>query len=271
MKKIRVLSLLAVAGLAAYAGSANSSPDSASTSAPTSFSAATFQQAAQATLGMFKTLSWLPGNSQAADTSPLLRFGKDQLPKLKGWLAFEPALAAGAMTTDAIPCSGGGSITYTYTAPSDGDSGSGDRYTLSAHQCVEQLGTINGVLVATVQQWSESASGYRYLASLDYQNLSITSASGSISGNGPLTLDYAKSFATGHAATAMSTPSFAVTTVHGTTTYNRTLRNYSTRYHETLANSTPWMEGTVASSPLGSRSVTVAADGRVETPWDSLI
>lgn len=202
----------------------------------------------------------------STDANEVLQFGLNQVPSLGSWFK-GAAIATGVVKTEIQPCAGGGSIAAIIT---DADNNSilsaGDSITLTANNCQKSgLATMNGAVTFTVVALTGDLDSTSYDASLrlTYNNLSAVTPTSSVYGNGEITLSASASAEYARTQSLGST-SFTARASYGTASYSRTLTNFKSAL--TMAANSPasmyktssTVDGTVASSALADKSVTMA-------------
>lgn len=201
------------------------------------------------------------GAQVAPSAQALFAFSRAQALRLGTWIARNPRLATGVVSTTTEACSGGGSITIrTDDVNGNGEADAGDSGTLTANACVEAGATIGGTLVVSFTAVSGvlGVGSYSASASITLQGLSASTAAGSVNGSGQFSL----------ALSGNGTQSSTVELVVSSLTLAGTLGGVSDTVRLTdfrLASSTATVGGRLRTSTTasGSLSSTAVAGGTV--------
>lgn len=202
----------------------------------------------------------------STDANEVIRFGLDQVPSLGSWFK-SAAVATGVVQSQTDNCSVSGTITATITdADNDNKLSAGDSFSITANNCKNSnTASMNGGITIDVVALTGDLTTNIYNASLKltYKNLSAMTSTSTVSGNGDITLAasangvYARS-------QSVTSKSFTANASYGSTSYSRSLTNYSSTL--TMAPNSPAsafkttssVTGTIASSALANKIVTIA-------------
>ncbi|MBS0291649.1 MAG: hypothetical protein JSS01_03885 [Proteobacteria bacterium] len=241
---------------------AGSSPSTEATPLTSANYVTVAQKALSSNAYLLDSASLVTG-AQVSDPKVLVRFGQDQMSKLPGWLAQQPAQAVGAVQTETEPCDGGGTLTISVNDRNNNQKAdAGDSISLSANNCSYAGTRLNGQLNLTINSLSGDPDFYPFSlkATLQYVNLTAQTAQASIVGNGSLAMSLEAS-ASNAQAVALSTPNFSVASTYGGNTATETLKNYESSLKVSAAGrDESWASsanGTLLSSTFGSRSITI--------------
>ncbi len=272
-----VLTLVAASALLAACGGGGGggTPPSAALPDPTApvatgatLTSANYVAVAQETLSSSAYLTATTGlvtGAQVSDPEVLIRFGRAQLSKVPGWLANAPAQAVGAVQTETGSCDGGGSLS---TAANDANGNlrvdAGDSAALTLNNCGFEGQVLNGKLVLTVISVTgnpDDGPPYSLSVNLAFDNLTAQSPSVTSVGNGSMAMALTAR-GSNDQSLSLGTPSFALSTTYGGTTYGKVLTNYETSVEERPVDSgftsTVSVKGTLSSSAFESKSISVA-------------
>lgn len=227
---------------------------------------ANYVTASQETLSsssFLTTTANLATGAQVSDPSVLVRFGQDQLAKLPRWFSDAPVQAVGAVQILTENCTGGGTLTISGNdANGNAKVDAGDSLSLTATNCAFEGALLNGKLALTINSVTGDVENFPYSLSvnLGFDKLTAKSSAASTVGNGSLvvTID---ARATNNQSVSISTPSFALDTIYGATTYTKTLTNYLASESVSPAGagftSSSSIKGTLNSSAFESKSITL--------------
>jgi hypothetical protein len=203
---------------------------------------------------------------ESTDLNEAVRFGLEQVPALGSWFK-GPVAATGVVQTQTSACAISGSITASVNdADNNNALSAGDSVTITANNCKpNSTSIVNGGVTVQVAALSGDLATNFYNATLKliYSNLQAATSAGSVSANGDLTLA-ASASGVNVRSQSVAASSLVSSATFGSTTYNRTLKDFST----TLAmvpngavstfKTTSTVKGTISSSAFGGKSVTVA-------------
>jgi hypothetical protein len=201
----------------------------------------------------------------STDANEVIKFGLDQVPSLGSW--FKGAAAAtGVVQSQTEPCSAGGSITATVTdADNNNQLSAGDSFSITANNCeTSTSASMNGgITIAVVTLTGDLASNiYNASLKLTYKDLSAVTSASTVSGNGDITLT-ASAKGLYVRSQSVASKSFTVNASYGSTSYSRSLTDYSATLDmapnspASSFKSTSKVAGTIASSALANKTVTI--------------
>lgn len=203
---------------------------------------------------------------EASDAYAGIRFGLAKVPSLGKWFTAAP-VAVGVVESQTMNCPVQGTITMTVSdADNNGVLSVGDSFSITATNCIEDsTSAINGAITFSVETLTGDLASNYYNASLklSYNNLKVTSAGSSVTANGDIVLSASSSGLYAESQSIKAT-SLTVSATYGSATYSRTLSNFDASL--ALASNSPistfkttsTVSGTVASSALENKSVTIA-------------
>jgi hypothetical protein len=263
-------SLLVLSSILVACGGGGSDAPAASNPSPApapaakaTFSDANYIAVAQESLSSSNYLAdagTLAVGAEVNDADVLVRFAQAQAGKLPGRLAGTRALVTGATTSTTDACSGGGTLT-TVENDSNGNGlpDAGDSVSLTATNCIFQGSTLNGGLTLVVNAFTGNANAPPFAATmtLTFTNLTAKSAAASSTGNGTMVLSLNAPTSSSQTVSLKSTQ-FTSTATYGSTTYSRTLNDYTVAVDLNATTSKSTAVGTLSSSAFDSKAVTIA-------------
>ena len=202
--------------------------------------------------------------AQVSDQAALIRFGKDQLPKLSRWFANVPNQAVGAVQTQMESCAGGGTLLISENDVNGNlKADAGDTALLTATNCIFEGQSLNGKLVLTVNSVTGDVDVFPFGLSVNigFENLTTQSSAGRTVGNGSMVV-VITARAVNNKSVSVSAPSFSMSTTYGGVTYSNGLTNYLVS--ESVGpvsggfTSTASTSGTLSSSAFESKSITAS-------------
>ncbi|MBK4735090.1 hypothetical protein [Noviherbaspirillum pedocola] len=138
-------------------------------------------------------------------------------------------LASGVSTTNTVACSGGGSMTLSINVANPNQVQSGDSVSMSAHNCVESSGLVNGgvsIVFSNVSGTISDMGAWSASMTMTYSSFSVLTGGASISANGDMTVSYSQTNANTFNAQMSGTSFAANLTKSDSTQIQRTLTNY---------------------------------------------
>ena len=258
------LSLIAVSSLLlACGGGGGDSPTGLPAGEPLALSSSNYVTVAQEALSSSSYVvdaSSLATGVQTADTQVLIDFAQAQAARLGGWFGQSTPLATGVTQSGTEACSGGGTLSVSVTdANNSGTPDAGDSASVTASNCSLDGITYNGSFSLLINSLSGDLINPPYAAAftLGFNNLSAQSAAATTSGSGQVSLSV-NAVSASEGSVSLAASSFSQTSVFGGTTYQRTLTSYQAYSNFTSLATTTSVNGTVTSSALGGRSVSLA-------------
>jgi hypothetical protein len=202
----------------------------------------------------------------STDANEVIKFGLDQVPSLGSWFK-GAAVATGVVESQTEPCSSGGTITATVTdADNNNQLNAGDSFSITANNCkTSTTASMNGGITIAVVALAGDLNSNTYNATLKltYNNLSAVTSTSTVAGNGDMTLA-ASANGLYVRSQSVTSKSFTATATYGSTSYSRSLTNYSATLDMTpnspasTFKTTSKVAGTIASTALSNKSVTIA-------------
>lgn len=248
-------------------GSSNNNPQNPQTSVAldgTNYTTAS-QEAVSSGFYVADTSTLLTGAQ--ADISPSsVNFALAQLPRFNAWFAnSQSQVLVGAVAEQTVACPNGGSMTLkVQDANNNNKADAGDSITITANQCKDGASTVNGSMGFQIKTLNGSfnAAPSKAEMTMSLNNLVVSSASGTSSGNGTInmTLELPDN---AHINTTLSMPSFSVSSNFAGAAYSRTLENFTVTVAVSegllgAVSASTTISGTVTSSALAQKSITLS-------------
>lgn len=202
--------------------------------------------------------------AQVSDESALFVAVRKQIDQLPAYMqaAVANPVAAGAINSQTLACTGGGSL---LVSANDADNSSsltpGDVLSITANSCRDELGTLSGTVSFTFNALSGDLTTNYYTASmtLSYSAFTLTAPGYSSYANGSMTLAIDSNGAY-TAGASVSAPSLTVSGSYGGSSRTRTLTNYVASYRRApdttyTSHTTYTFSGSVTSSAFGSQTI----------------
>jgi hypothetical protein len=146
-------------------------------------------------------------------------------------IANEPStgLVTGVSSSTTANCSGGGSVTVSYTVTSTSTITAGDTLTIATNNCVDSGSTLNGSMTVTFNAFTgtfSSTGAWSGSLTYNFANTVITTGSDSTAVDGDMSMSYNQS-SYQVASYSVSGNSLQTTTVTSGTSTSRTISTYS--------------------------------------------
>jgi len=198
--------------------------------------------------------------SQTTDESGLFKFAFAQKKKLPTYLlnASKNSTLIGAEESFTEFCAGGGSLTVSASvANANGDPSAGDSATITANNCVEDDGTINGSLGLRINSLSGDLDSdyYNVGITFSFNNLTLASPQYIVRVNGSMALA-GTAEGPNNLIQTYSSPSLSVSATYDGETHTRTLSSYQVTVTVQYDSTSYRLRGAVTSSALSSQKVT---------------
>ena len=266
--RVPFVSVLVVAALSACGGGggSESTPAPPAPEKALALNASNYQVAAQqaVTAGSFLMTSGdLLSGAQASAAPSAMQAAVKQFPGLLKQFK-RPALVAGAVINESEPCSGGGKIDITTNdinnngQPDEGDSG-----VMVFSACKEDGVVMSGRMEINITKLTGvfDSSNFSASVTLKLENFSVTSPTGTASGQGELKLSMAATSAT-QSSLRIEAPNFSSSGRVGTTEYQQTMSNFVISINTTsLTNGqstdTATVSGVLSGSAIEAKSISI--------------
>lgn len=256
--------LLAACGGGGDDSSSETPPPSAGALKITSTNYVRTAQEAVGTAFYIEDAAGFVSGAQIADESLLLATLRRQIVRLPQRFEQATPRVVGAQIVETEACSGGGSITFTLEdANNNQDIDAGESARLVSSNCVELGVRINGALGLRLDTTSGDPDSdvYSFSATATLENFAVTASGVAATGNGQIRISETSTGIYNQTLTVEAT-SLTTTVAIGSETVTRTGSNLrltqvrapvGSSYNDTLS-----FSGTIVSSALESRSITLA-------------
>jgi hypothetical protein len=201
-----------------------------------------------------------------SDANEAIRFGLAQVPLLGSRFNGVP-VAVGVVQSETWNCALGGTVTAAATdADNNGAPSAGDSLSMTATNCSDETNSVvNGRLMFRFETLSGDLNTDFYDASITmtFDNLSVSTAGSAVSAHGDLALTMKANGAYSQVQTISAT-SLTATATYGSTTYSRSLSNFSAtlttapNLPASTFKTTSNVSGSLTSSALDNKSVAIS-------------
>lgn len=264
-----LVSLLAMATLAACGGGGDGGSESAPTPAPATAMALTASNYQAVTEQAIRAGSYLANSgellsgAQAGVAPSVLNSAVKQLPGLLKQFQ-KPALLAGAVINETTNCSGGGKIESSFTdSNNNSQPDEGESLVMVADACIEDGETIAGRVEIKLSKLTGifDSNNYSAVITMKLEAFSVSSASAKASGTGELKVTMGAASAS-QSSLQIEAPNFSASGRIGTVDYQQTMSNFviaTTTVTESNGQSTDTakLSGTLSGSALDGKSISL--------------